>query len=287
MQRRADDEHTTPQPNGDGEAAEEGARRTLQSGPKNVRYLRRFWRFLPSEPRCKLCHRPFNGVGGAVMRAIGLGPWPANAKYCSGCFRGLYRHRRGAEIECSLIFADVRGSTHLAETMRAREFRARMDRFYEVAFRVLVDHDAIVDKFVGDEVIGIFVPAMTEELHTRRAVEAGRALLVATGHDTDSPWVPVGVGVHTGIAYVGAVGTAEHVEFTALGDVVNVTARLASAAGPGEILVTDAAQAAARIGSDGLERRHLELKGKTDATDVVVVTATGPLPGWTPGDRSA
>lgn len=206
------------------DAGEEAARLTLRSGPRRVKQLRRFWRLLPSEPRCKLCHRPFRGAGGAVMRLVGLGPWPGNTKYCTGCFRALYRKRGGAEIECSLIFADVRGSTHLAEWMRARDFRALMDRFYEVAVRVLVDHDAIVDKFVGDEVIGIFVPAMTEELHTRRAVDAALALLEATGHGTGQPWVPVGAGVHTGVAYVGAVGTAEHVEFTALGDVVSVTA---------------------------------------------------------------
>ena len=72
-------------------------------------------------------------------------------------------------------------------------------------------------------VIGIFVPALTEALHAREAVTAGLELLEATGHDHGEPWVPVGVGVNTGVAYVGAVGTEEHVEFTALGDEVNVT----------------------------------------------------------------
>jgi adenylate cyclase len=233
--------------------------------------LRRFWRSLPSSPRCKLCHRPFGAPGGAVMRLVGLGPWPGNPKYCRGCFRELYRHRRGAEIECSLIFADVRGSTAMAETMAPGDYRRLMDRFYATAVGVLVAHDAVVDKFVGDEVIGIFIPALTEARHARQALLSGLALLAATGHSAQRPWVPVGVGVNTGIAYVGAVGTEEHVEFTALGDSVNVTARLATLAGAGEVLATQATMRAAGVDAAAMERRRLDLRGRSEGTEVAVL----------------
>jgi adenylate cyclase len=233
--------------------------------------LRRLWRSIPSSPRCKLCHRPFGGVGGPVMRLMGLGPWSGNPKYCRGCFGVLYRNRGGAEIECSLLFADVRGSTTLAESMRPLEYRRLLDRFYGTAFDVLVAHDAFVDKFVGDEVIGIFVPALTNALHAGEAVTAALELLEATGHRGGSPWLPVGIGVNTGVAYVGAVGTGEHVEFTALGDEVNVTARLASAAGPGEILVTEGAFRAAHL-SEATEWRSLVLKGRSTPTDIAVLS---------------
>ncbi|HET8776132.1 MAG TPA: adenylate/guanylate cyclase domain-containing protein [Candidatus Limnocylindria bacterium] len=254
------------------DADEREAAASLTVGNRQKR-LRRFWRSIPSPPRCKTCHRPFAGVGGPVMRLIGLGPWPGNPKYCRGCFRQLYRTRAGAEIECSLLFADVRNSTALAETMPPAEFRRLMDRFYETAFGVLVARDAFVDKFVGDEVIGIFVPVMTDGHHAQEAIEAARDLLRATGHAGSNPWIPVGIGVNTGIAYVGAVGTDEHVEFTALGDVVNVTARLSAAAGAGELLVTGGTMRAAQLSDDGLEHRRLELKGKSEATEVVVLTA--------------
>ncbi|MCA1587807.1 MAG: adenylate/guanylate cyclase domain-containing protein [Chloroflexi bacterium] len=203
---------------------------------------------------------------------MGLGPWPGNPKYCRGCFRDLYRKRAGAEIECSLLFADIRESTSLAETVRPSEYRRLIDRFYGTAFAALVAHDAFVDKFVGDEVIGIFVPVMTDGLHAREAIEAGLELLRATGHTDGDPWVPVGIGVNAGTAYVGAVGTEQHVEFTALGDIVNVTARLSAAAGAGQLLVTDAALRAADLNDEGLEHRRLELKGKSEATEVVVLT---------------
>lgn len=253
--------------------AEEAARSQLNVGARQKR-LRRFWRMLPNAPRCKMCNGPFGGPGGVLSRLLGKGRWPANPTYCRMCFKDLYRHRSGAEIECSLLFADIRASTSLAETMRAADFRTLLDRFYATAQEVLVEHEAIVDKFVGDEVIGIFIPALTAELHARRAVDAGLALLRSTGHQTDEPWVTIGIGVNTGVAYVGAVGTAEHVEFTALGDTVNVTARLASAAGPGELLVTSAAARAADLAVDGHERRHLDLRGKSEATDVVVLHAS-------------
>lgn len=212
------------------------------------------------------------------MRLIGLGQWPGNPKYCRGCFRALYRNRAGAEIECTLVFADVRDSTALAESLRPAEFRRRMDRFYQAAFAALVARDAFVDKFVGDEVIGIFIPVMTDGLHARQALTAGLELLRATGNLEPDPWLPVGIGVNTGIAYVGAVGTDEHVEFTALGDPVNVAARLSALAAAGEILTTLETLHAAAWPDKGLERRRLELKGKAEPIDAIVLPADSVVP---------
>lgn len=104
---------------------------------------------------------------------------------------------------------------------------------------------------------------------------AGRALLRATGHDEAvGPWLPIGIGVHTGVAFVGAVGAVGEslgATVTALGDVVNVAARLASAAGAGELLVTEPAIQVANVDADAAERRQLNLKGKTEPVPVVVL----------------
>src|SRR5699024_9213747 len=113
-----------------------------------------------------------------------------------GCFASLYRKRAGAETECALLFADVRNSTTLAEGMRPSEFRELLDRFYETAFRVLVARDAFVDKFVGDEVIGIFLPSLTDGPPAAAAVHAGLELLSATGHADVQPTLPIGIGVN-------------------------------------------------------------------------------------------
>ena len=84
-------------------------------------WMRRISRSIPSDPRCKLCDTPF-GPPGNLMRFIGFGPSPLNRRICSGCIRALERRPGGAEIELSIMFADVRGSTGLAERMAAGEF---------------------------------------------------------------------------------------------------------------------------------------------------------------------
>lgn len=93
----------------------------------------------------------------------------------------LRSNHGGAEIECTLLFADVRGSTGLAERLPPRDFNRLMGRFYDAGAKVLIEHDAWVDKFVGDEIIGIFVPALATDAHARRGVDAALALLRATG----------------------------------------------------------------------------------------------------------
>jgi len=246
--------------------------RAMLTNPSRFRIMRRIHRRIPSPPRCKSCAAPFAGVGGLFMPLLGHARWAKNPKYCSGCFRMLRANHGGAEIECSLLFADVRGSTAMAERLPPKEFNRRMGRFYDTATAVLVDHDAYVDKFVGDEIIGIFVPAMATEAHAEQAIDAARELLMQTGHgEPNGPWVPVGVGVNTGIAYVGSVGEGHDTELTAMGDAVNITARLASVANAGEVLVTLSAASAAALPTDALEHRSLELKGKSEATEVVVL----------------
>jgi adenylate cyclase len=246
-------------------------RRRLDGSDQGVRRLRRFWRSLPAAPRCKLCLRPFAGPGGALMRMINLGPWEKNPRYCRGCYQDIDANHGGAEVELSMLFADVRGSTGLGEQMSAWSFSDLLNRFYEVGAHVLVEREAIVDKFVGDEVVGLFVPGMSGEDHASKAIDASITLLRATGHGSASgEWIPVGIGVHTGVAFVGSVGDKDVTDFTALGDAVNTAARLASAADAGEVLVSSAAANAAGI-ADRPERRRLDLRGRTEPVDVVVL----------------
>ncbi len=248
----------------------------LGTDPK-LRRFRAVMGRMPGRPRCHFCGAPFAGVGAPLARLIGSGRWAKNPNYCRRCFTILEQRRGGAEIGCSLLFADVRGSTSIAERMSAGDFRGLMQRFYGAAEEALFHHDAILDKFVGDEVMAIYIPAMTGELHAARAVDTGRELLTATGHGApEGPWLPIGIGVHTGVAFVGSVATPPATAFTALGDVVNVAARLASAAGPGEMLVSDEAASAAGLhltAGEAFEHRVLELKGKSDRVGVVVVRA--------------
>ena len=248
----------------------------LTRGDAMERRVRRIFRVLPHEPRCQLCAAPFAGAVAPFMRALGKRPADKNPRVCQSCFSFMAKHHGGAEIEASFMFADIRGSTTLAERMSAAEFHALLDRFYATASNAVFEHDGGVDKFVGDEVVAMYFPLMAGPRHAAKAVETAEALLRATGHeDPDGPWVPVGAGVHTGLAWVGAVGDEAHTELTALGDAVNTTARLASSATAGEVLVSVAAATAAGL-DPALEPFALELKGKDSPTQVVSLRVLPP-----------
>jgi adenylate cyclase len=243
----------------------------LTRGSSAEHYGRLLFKRIPSDPRCRLCAAPFAGVGGPVMRLIGKQPSNSNPHMCNACFVNLRRHHGGAEIDGSLLFADIRGSTALAESMSPGAFHELLDRFYAAAIKVVFDHDGAIDKFVGDELVAIFFPLLSGERHAERAVEAAQAVLRATGHaDPGGPWLPVGAGVNSGRVWFGAIGDGEHTELTVLGDRVNVTARLASVAQAGEVLVTSEAASAAGL-DPSLEARALDLKGKAERTEVVTL----------------
>jgi adenylate cyclase len=243
----------------------------LTEGEPVPRHLYHFLGLLPSDPRCKLCAAPFKGWGGLLMHLLGRDQSRYNPRFCEKC--KVFEHPGGAEVPLTMLFADVRGSTKLAEQMSTREFSRLMNRFYTVASHVLIQTDAMVDRLLGDEAIGLYIPGFAGPEHPRKAIQAAQDLLSRTGHrEPSGPWLPLGVGIHTGSAFVGVVGSEESTaDFTALGDNVNITARLASEAGPGEILISEAAYSAANSYPGDLERRQMELKGKTEPIGVYIL----------------
>ncbi|MFN2557516.1 MAG: adenylate/guanylate cyclase domain-containing protein [Nitriliruptorales bacterium] len=262
------------------EASNEALWRAMLTGEiEALRRDRQRLRRIPGSPRCKACNLPLGGIAAPFLRLRGRGPSNKNPRYCNLCDSFVQSHPGGAEVELTLLFADVRGSTALAEGMRPTEFRRLLNRFYSVSNRVIIDSDGFVDRLVGDEVVSFYLPFLGPE-HPGVAVRAARDLLLAVPEVERGRKLPVGVGVHTGVAFVGSVGfedsegDEERVrDFTALGDAVNVTARLASLAGPGEAIISEAVFASGADLSDfaDLERRHLEVKGRSESLDVRVL----------------
>ena len=245
-------------------------RAVLTGEVRGLKITRRLVGWIPAGPRCKLCAAPLNPPGSLILKPVGFGPSKLNRRLCRACFRGVGKKPGGAEIELSFLFADVRGSTGLAERIPAQEYSQLISRFYGTAANVVDDHEGLVDKFVGDEVVALFIPGIGGPDHARRAVDAAYDLLRATGHGEGEPWIPVGAAVHTGVAYIGRVGEGDACDFTAVGDAVNTAARLASSAAAGEVLVSASAVAAAGIDAEGLELRTLELRGRDEAVEARV-----------------
>lgn len=233
-------------------------RQTLTRGKTDIHVAHWLMRKLPGPPRCKLCYNPFGGFGGRVCRVLGMVPSKKNPRLCSLCCEKL--PPGGAEVEAAILFADVRGSTALAERLGPAAFAAALNRFYRIATEVLIRHDATIDKLIGDEVMAFFVPGFAGAGFKRTAIEAAQALFRAL--DKAKLGLPIGIGVDAGVAFVGNVGEDSYVDFTALGDPVNMASRIQAAAAPGELLVGEGAFAAVAGRYPGAERRDLLVKGK-------------------------
>jgi adenylate cyclase len=104
-------------------------RAMLSGEDPSLEEVRRVWRHLPAAPRCKVCASPTQGIGGAVARLFWHGPMRDNPLLCKACFGKLNGHPGGAELEISVVFADVRGSTSLAERSSASDFRSLIQAY--------------------------------------------------------------------------------------------------------------------------------------------------------------
>jgi adenylate cyclase len=232
---------------------------------------------LPGSDRCKLCAAPMSGPGSILMRPFGFRPWERNPSICRVCISGLEKlGPGGAEITTSLMFADVRGSTGLAERLSPTEYSALIARLHRVASKAIFGAGGVVKDFTGDQVVGSFFPGISGPAHGADARSAARRLLVATGHDDPAgPWLRLGAAIHTGVVFVGTGGSAGSIDdFTVVGDAVNTAARLAGAAEAGEILLSESAALAAGIDTSLLRRRTLALRGKSQSIDAWVEPVT-------------
>jgi adenylate cyclase len=247
-------------------ADDETWRQILEGRDPGLQKMRGMFLRIPSNPRCKICAAPFGGAGGGVMRVLWHAP-SRNPLLCRACSGQLKKHPGGAQLEIAALFADVRGSTAIAEEMSPVRFRNLLTGFYRVAWEAITNRDGIVDKYMGDGIMALFIPGITGEQFTARAVAAGQDLLAGVAR-LPEPRLPVGAGIHFGTAWVGVVGSEVEQDFTALGDVVNVAARLGSEAKAGELLVSSEAARAAALTSDATP--HLmELKGRHEPLEVI------------------
>ena len=219
--------------------------------------MRRIVRFLPAAPRCKVCNVPFAGPG-KVFKLAGLGQSRKNPSMCTACFERA--PVGGAETEVGVLFADVRGFTALVEASSPEEVRDLLAPFYRTARNVLMRHEAVIDKLVGDEVMGLFIPLLIRDDPIGKMVAAAVDLLAELG-DSEPP-LPVGAGADFGPAFVGNVGEEDVKDFTALGDVVNTAQRLQAAADPGQVVLSERVYEAVREHFPNAARVELELKGK-------------------------
>lgn len=252
-------------------------RKALADGELASHALRRFFRIWPASPRCGMCLAPFKGIGGRIFRMAGFGVSRKNPNWCKMCFEEA--PMGGAEVDTGVLFADIRGFTTMSESRSPEDVARLVNRFYAVAASVLARHDAVIDKLVGDEVMALFVPGFAGKDYAQKMVSAADSLLRAVGYGSaQEPWLPLGLGLDYGLAFVGNVGSGDVKDFTALGNVVNTTARLQAQAKPGQIVMSERLYQTAGERYPDAASVTLDLKGKAEPFAARVIDLSAPMP---------
>ncbi len=188
-------------------SAVSGGRRYVQETLERRRIYDLFGRYVPRTVVAELVRRPAD-------RALALG---------------------GDKRELTVLFADVRGFTSFSDRLPPEDVLGRLNAVLRSLVQAAFEEQGTVDKYIGDAVMVLFNAPLEQTDHSERAVRTALKMQAAL---TGSP-LSVGVGIHTGIAVVGNVGTAERLEYTAIGSTVNVAARLCESASKGEIIVSE------------------------------------------------
>lgn len=253
-------------------------RKTLVDGYTPGLVMRKFFRSLPSSPRCGMCMAPFHGIGSMILKPLPFtSPSRKNPNWCRVCFEEA--PMGGAEVPTGVLFADVRGFTSYSESRPPADVVRLLNRFYATATQVFARHDAVIDKMVGDEVMALWLPGFAgKETYIEKMFTGAEALLRAVGFGTeDEPWLPLGLGLDMGNAFVGNVGDGVVKDFTAIGDVVNTAARLQGQAKPGQIVMSERVYEHARDRYPNAPQVQLELKGKSEPVAARIVELAAPV----------
>ncbi len=193
----------------------------------------------------------------------------------------LQLDQAGTKRDVTMLFADIRGFTSMSERHSPEEMVRTLNAYFEVMVDVLFRNGGTLDKYVGDEIIGLFgapvdrpdspVLAVRCALEMQRALEEFNRMRAASGAEP----VFVGIGVNTGPVIAGAIGSSRTLQYTVIGDAVNVASRLCNAAGPGEVLISQSTFELVRGEVAVDDREPIVVKGKAKA--IAIYRATGML----------
>jgi len=190
--------------------------------------------------------------------------------------------RLGGESQrITLLFADVRGFTTMAEKMKPREAVEVLNEFFARMTNVIFEHDGTLDKYLGDGLMALFGAPFALQNDAEAAVRAAvnmQKSLAELNTISGKPPLSIGIGIHTGEAVVGFLGTERRMDYTAIGDTVNVASRLTSQAGPAQIVISAAThcQIGREISCCALP--PMKLKGRDEPIEVHEVLWREALP---------
>ena len=185
----------------------------------------------------------------------------------------------GERRAITVLFSDIRGFTAMAESMGPDAVARLLSEYFSEMVEVIFEHGGTLDKFIGDAVMALWGAPIAHSDDPDRALEAAIAMQRAIDElnrgwaASGQPEIGVGIGISHGDVFAGNIGSHRRLEYTVLGDAVNVAARLCAEAGPGEILVSEALLRVVRAQVEHEYLPELGLKGKTQVVQVYRVTS--------------
>ena len=188
--------------------------------------------------QCRVCGTLLSGAMSVVFRTVGIKRSSRNPNICTRCGTHI---EEGRLAEITVLFADLSSFTELTQDLGAERTHEVVDAFLRMATEVLVQHGAFIDKYIGDAVMALFNVPIRHDDHARRAVLAATELNSKLKNLSARFGLSLqaSVGIATGHARVGRLGSEDNKDYTAIGDVVNLAARLQGKAGAGEILISE------------------------------------------------
>ena len=183
----------------------------------------------------------------------------------------------GDKRPVAVLFSDIRGFTPLSETMNPDALAKLLTEYFTEMVECVFRHGGTLDKFIGDAVMAQWGAPLGESDDVDRAMEAALDMMLALDQLNERwtaasrPTLRIGIGLNFGEAFAGNIGSERRLEYTVIGDVVNTASRLCSAAGPGEILVSEEFRAALKTPPRLAAKPPMELKGKSQPVPVFAV----------------
>ncbi len=185
----------------------------------------------------------------------------------------------GKRCEVTILFADVVAFTPFAERRAPEEVVALLNELFSLLTEVVFRHDGVVDKFVGDSLMAMWGAPVAREDHADRALSAAEDMLrflepaATLWREKFGVEIRLGIGIASGAAIVGNIGSDKRMEYTAIGDTVNVAARLETMARPNQILVSSETKARASGAFAWKSLGPMRLPGRAAETQVFELEA--------------
>lgn len=181
----------------------------------------------------------------------------------------------GQRQEISTLFADIRGFTSFSERLQPDELVVILNRYLSLAAQAVLEHEGTLDKFMGDAVMAFFNAPLPQEDHALRAVKAAldmQRAIAEYNRSREGAQLSYGVGINLGEAVVGNIGTADQMNYTAIGDSVNLAKRLQETARGGQILLSNSAYQRVKYLVIAKPLEAIQVKGRTAFEQVYELT---------------